>query len=75
MVVRPKRSEKEWHRLVDGCLLVDQHRLRRMVKKVAARAEDDPETQRFVQRLEKSAARRQARQWAARRPALRVLWR
>ncbi|ASJ70416.1 ATP-dependent RNA helicase HrpA [Granulosicoccus antarcticus] len=61
MVVRPKRSEKEWHRLVDGCVLVDQHKLRRMVKKVATKATDDPETQRFEQRLAASTARRATR--------------
>ncbi len=58
MTVRP---EREWHRLVDGCLLVDQHKLRRVVKKLAKKAEDDPERLRFMQRVEKSTAQRATR--------------
>lgn len=61
MVVRPERAEREWRRLVDGCLLVDQHKLRRLVNKLVSRPEDDPERLRFLQRVEKSAARRESR--------------
>ncbi len=61
-MVRPERSaEKELHRLVDGCLQVDQHQLRRAVRKVAGKPEDDAERQRFDQRVLRSQARRKAR--------------
>ncbi|NND92493.1 MAG: ATP-dependent RNA helicase HrpA [Granulosicoccus sp.] len=49
------------HRLVDGCLLVDQYKLRRGVRRLASKAGDDADRVRIVQRIEKSRARRAAR--------------
>lgn len=60
MVVRPG-SGSELHRLVDGCLLSDQHRLRRDVKRVAKKPADDAELKRFMQRVERSSAKRNTR--------------
>ncbi len=61
MMVRPGKSGKELHRLVDGCLLLDQHRLRRQVKRVAALDAEDENRLRFMQRVEASSAKRQVR--------------
>lgn len=61
MMVRPGKSGKELHRLVDGCLLLDQHRLRRQVKRIAALDAEDENRLRFMQRVEASSAKRQVR--------------
>lgn len=62
MMVRPgKEPEKEWHRLVDGCLLLDQHRLRRNIKRMAAKPDDNADKLRFIQRVENSSAKRLSR--------------
>lgn len=58
MVVRP---ERELHRLVDGCLQLDQHRLRRGIRRIVGKAEDDDDRLRFLQRVQESAARRAER--------------
>ncbi len=55
------RPERELHRLVDGCLLVDQHKLRRGVSRVSGRPADDADRVRLLQRVERSAAKRQTR--------------
>lgn len=65
MMVRPggkERLGKEWHRLVDGCLLLDQHRLRRDIKRMAGRPDDDVEKTRFLERIEASAEKRRDRE-------------
>lgn len=69
MVVRPGKAGKELHRLVDGCLLLDQHRLRRQVKRVGALADDDENRLRFMQRVEASSAKRAVRAENLPRPA------
>ena len=61
MMVRPGKSGKELHRLVDGCLLLDQHRLRRQVKRIAALDAEDENRLRFMQRVEASSAKRRVR--------------
>jgi len=65
MVVRPSkeapRDLKSWHRLVDACLLVDQHRLRRNIKRIAVKAEDDADRIRFEQHIDRSKAKRELR--------------
>lgn len=63
MVVRPERGgkvDKTWHRLIDGCMQADQHRLRRAAKSMAKKPEQDPERQRFLARIDSSRARRKA---------------
>ena len=61
MVVRPERSGSELHRLVDGCMQIDQHRLRRDVRRLAGKPVDDADRQRFEQKVESSVAKRQTR--------------
>ena len=60
MVVRPER-ERDLQRLVDGCLQADQHKLRRVVRRVVGKPDDDADRQRFMQRVERSAAKRTVR--------------
>ena len=61
MMVRPAEAAKELYLLVDGCLLLDQHRLRRDVKRMAAKPSDDKDVLKFLERVERSRVKRQAR--------------
>jgi ATP-dependent helicase HrpA len=75
MVVRPQgedehavMSAKALHRRVDGCLAIDRFRLRRSVKKLAGKREDDSELRRFLDKADRSASKRQLRQERLPRP-------
>ncbi len=62
MVVRPeKNAEQALHRLVDGCMQIDQHRLRRDVRRVAGKPAEDADRQRFEQRVQRSVEKRETR--------------
>lgn len=62
MVVRPEGNpEKALHRLVDGCMQFEQHRLRRDVRRVAGKPAEDADRQRFEQRVQRSVEKRQTR--------------
>ncbi len=50
-----------WHRRVDQCMLIDQHRLRRRIKPVAGHSTDEPAAAELLSKIEQSAARRAAR--------------
>ena len=63
-MVRPENGgmkARELHRLVDGCLLLDQHKLRRSINRLAGLQQDNQDLQRFMQRVERSVAKRKAR--------------
>ncbi|MFK7889300.1 MAG: ATP-dependent RNA helicase HrpA [Granulosicoccus sp.] len=66
MVVRPEGegdvvSAKALHRRVDGCLAVDQFRLRRSVRKLAGKSGEDEDIRRFLEKVERSRLKRQKR--------------
>ncbi|MFK7852874.1 MAG: ATP-dependent RNA helicase HrpA [Granulosicoccus sp.] len=67
MVVRPEKAPekgmtaRELHRLVDGCLQLDQHKLRRGISRLAGLPTQDKDLQRFLQRVDRSAAKRKGR--------------
>lgn len=66
MVVRPEgegvvMSAKALHRRVDGCLRVDQFRLRRSVRHLAGKTIEDEALQKFLSRIDRSALKRQER--------------
>jgi len=64
MVVRPEKdgfTARELHRLVDGCLLRDQHKLRRGINRLADLPEDHQDFQRFIQRIDRSVVKRKSR--------------
>ena len=77
MVVRPEKgpergeagglTARELHRLVDACLLVDQHKLRRGIKRLATLEPGHADLQRFYQRVDRSSSKR-ARARAANAP-------
>ena len=54
-------SAKTLHRLIDGCLQVDQFRLRRKVRTLAGVAASDESLVRFNQQVERSSLKRQWR--------------
>lgn len=55
------RPEKVVQRQIDGCLILDQHRLRRGVKRFAGKPADDVERLKWVQRIERSIEKRELR--------------
>lgn len=66
MVARPGVSRQELHRLIDACMLVDQHRLRRSIKRFDGLSSDNEALLRFLGKIDASASQRKQR--AAQRP-------
>ena len=62
-------TARELHRLVDGCLQLDQHKLRRGINRLAGLHQDNQDLQRFMLRVERSVAKLKSRADNAPTPA------
>lgn len=54
-------TARELHRLVDGCMQLDQQKLRRGIGRLAGLQQEHADLQRFMQRVDRSVAKRQSR--------------